>query len=143
VLFPGDVTIYIIKNVKINCLFTSSTGYFSSLEKGFKNIKKGIRNHRSFAFHSGPIKPVDNFKYISQMVSILRSIIYGSELWLCGDTKQSKEKEIYENYCRNVINEVRLASRSTADSNKPKHRNTSSNNQKWKNTSMKKNTKRR
>jgi hypothetical protein len=33
---------------------------------------------------------------------------------LCGDTNQIKEKEIYENYCRIVINEMRLVSRATA-----------------------------
>jgi hypothetical protein len=82
------------------------------------------------------------------MVLILRSIIYGSKLWLCGDTNQIKEKEIYENYCRIVINEVKLVSKATAVSNLsktggPKQRNASSNNQKWKNASTIKNTRRR
>jgi hypothetical protein len=148
VLCPGDVTTYFLGKVKINCLFTSSTAYFTSLEKGFKNIKKGIRSYRNFALQSGPIKPVDNFKYISRTVSILRSIINGSELWLCGDTDQIKEKEIYENYCRTVINEVRLVSRPTAVSNRPKaggpkQRNASSNNQVWKNSPTKKNRQKR
>jgi hypothetical protein len=82
------------------------------------------------------------------MVSILKSIFYDSELWPRGDTNQIKEKEIYENYCRIVINEVRIVSKATAVSNLPKtggpkQRNVSSNNQKWKNASTKKNTRRR
>jgi hypothetical protein len=122
---PGDVNTYFIKIVKTNCLFTSSTAYFSSLEKGFKNFKKDIRSYKNFTFQSGSIKPVDNFKYISQMVLILRYIIYDSELWLCENTNQLKEEKIYKNDCRNVINEVRLVSRQTTIRNdrKPKVRN--------------------
>jgi hypothetical protein len=148
VLCPGDVTTYFIKKVKINCLFTSTTAYFSSIERGFNNIRKGIRSYTNFAFQCGPIKPTDNFKFISRMVSVLRSIIHGSELWLCGDKNQKKEKEIYENYCKIVTTEMRVVSRATAFSNLPnaggsKERNAMSNNQKWKNASTKKNKRRR
>jgi hypothetical protein len=43
-----------------------------------------------------------------------------SELWLYGDTNQIKEKEIYENYCRTVINEVKFVSKPIAVKNRPK-----------------------
>jgi hypothetical protein len=142
-LYPGDVTSYLIKKERINCLFTSQTAYYTSLEKGFINIKKSIRSYRTFAFQSGPIKPTENFKFISRMLSILRSVIYSSELWLCGDTDQTKDKEVYENYCRNIINEARLAYRSTTNSNRPKvggpKQFNALNNQRWNNTPTKKN----
>jgi hypothetical protein len=78
------------------------------------------------------------------MLSILRSVIYSSELWLCGDTNQIKDKEIYENYCRNIFNEARLANQSTTNSNRPKAGgpkkfNALLNNQRWNNTPTKKN----
>jgi hypothetical protein len=71
----------------------------------------------------------------------MRSIINKSELWLCEDTDQTKEKEVYENHCGNVINEVRLASRLTTDSNKQKAIDQKQNNtnRKWKNAPPRKN----
>jgi hypothetical protein len=133
---------------RINCLFISPTAYYSSLEKGFTNIKKHIRSYKHFVFQSGPIKPADNFKHISRMVLIMRSIIYSSELWLCGDKDLTKETEVFDTYYRNIINEIKLASRQATVSNRPKavdlkQNNTPSNNQKRKNAPPRKNFQRR
>uniref|UniRef100_A0A2S2QR77 O-acetyl-ADP-ribose deacetylase n=1 Tax=Sipha flava TaxID=143950 RepID=A0A2S2QR77_9HEMI len=145
---PGDVTSYFMNKERINCLFISPTAYYSSLEKGFTNIKKHIRSYKHFVFQSGPIKPADNFKHISRMVLIMRSIIYSSELWLCGDKDLTKETEVFDTYYRNIINEIKLASRQATVSNRPKavdlkQNNTPSNNQKRKNAPSRKNFQRR
>jgi uncharacterized protein YfaT (DUF1175 family) len=81
-LKPGDITTYFIKKEKIICVFTNQTLYWISLEKAFINVKNGIKSYRCIAYHSGPINEADNFKHETQMVMILRLIIYGSELWL-------------------------------------------------------------
>jgi hypothetical protein len=133
---------------RINCLFISPTAYYSSLEKGFTNMKKYIRSYRHFVFQSGPIKSAENFKHISRMVLIMRSIIYSSELWLCGDKDLTKETEVYDTYCRNIINEIKLASRKATVSNRSKaedwkQNNIPSNNRKRKNAPPRKNFQRR
>lgn len=110
ILNPGDVTTYFIKNDRINCLFTSMSAYYGSLEKGFITINNYIKsNYRNFAVQSGPIKPIANCKHISWTVLILRSIIYGSQLWLCNDSDETNEKEVY--------NEIRISTKSTDRSN--------------------------
>ncbi|XP_025424426.1 uncharacterized protein LOC112693534 [Sipha flava] len=112
-LKPGDVTSYFIKKENIHCLFTSQSAYYSSLEKGFLTIKNYVRrSYRNFAIQSGPIKPTAYFKHISRIVLLLRSIIYGSELWLCGDSDQTNEKVVYEHYCKQVFEEIRLSTKS-------------------------------
>ena len=111
-LNPGDVTTYFIKNERINCLFISESAYYSSVEKGFITMRNYIRsNYRNYAIQSGPIKPSATFKHISRFVLVVRSVIYGSELWLCGDNDQTNEKHVYEQYCKKVFDEIRISTK--------------------------------
>lgn len=126
-------------------MFTSQTKYYSNLEKAFEKIKKTIKNkdYRYFALQSGPIGLGENFKHISWTVLILRSIINYSELWLCGDTDQSEEKVIYDQFCRSVLGYSRNYSSSfnsssqmiynkLNDGNSNNHNTSSTSNQNWK-----------
>jgi hypothetical protein len=99
---PGDMIPYVVNKEKIICVFTNQTEYYSNIENAFVKIKNSNKSYRYFAFQSGPIKPAENFKHISWVVLILRSIINNSELWLCGDTDQPEDKTLYDQYCRNI-----------------------------------------
>lgn len=58
------------------------------------------------AIQSGPIEPSDNFKQIAWTVLILRSVVIrSSELWLCGDVKQTIGM-VYDQYCKNVYSSM-------------------------------------
>lgn len=107
---PGDMIQYVVHNEKIICVFTSKTEYYSNIENAFVKIKNSSKSYRYFAFQSGPIKPAENFKHISWVVLILRSIINNSELWLCGDTDQSGDIVLYDQYCKNILNNSRYSS---------------------------------
>lgn len=86
---PGDIKIYKVDNEVIICIFTTQTAYYSSVEKGFKNLKLQTTNQYKFmALQSGPTELRDNFQHTLWIVLIWRSIFTNSELWLCGDPKQ-------------------------------------------------------
>ncbi|XP_022180610.1 uncharacterized protein LOC111040854 isoform X2 [Myzus persicae] len=101
-LDPGDIKRFDVKNEIIFCIFTTQSTYYGSLENGFKEINK-IKNYNYLAIESGPIDyPSDKFQHISWIVLIFRSVIHFSELWLCGNVKQSETHVFYDEYCRNV-----------------------------------------
>lgn len=110
---PGTIKRYIIENKKINCAFISQNAPYSSIEKAFKRINRLVKNDEFLAIQNGPIKLTKNWKHTSRMVLILRSIINNSELWLCGDTRQTKEKISYDDYCRTLYGKSRRSSSSS------------------------------
>lgn len=84
-------------------MFTTQTSYYSSLEKGFLEIKHQTNKHFKYmAIQSGPIGFNDNFQRILWTVLIWRSIINNSELWLCGDPEQ-KHGTVYDQYCKDLF----------------------------------------
>jgi hypothetical protein len=146
-LKPGDITTYFIKKEKIICVFTSQTSYWTSLEKAFINIKNVIKSYRCIAYQCGPINEADDCKHEKQMVMILRSIMYGSELWLCGNTQQTTDKEIFDYYYRNLTNNAKLSFRPIDNhrqkSGDPSSHNKQSNNKIWRRTLSKKHPQRK
>lgn len=139
---PGGIISYDINKEKIICVFTSQTSYYSCLEEAFIEIKKKVKGYRYFAFQSGQIKPAENFKHISWIVLILRSIINDSELWLTGDTDQSEVQVSYDQYSKTILGYTGSYSSNFNSSgqmyyNKPNDDssndfNRSTNNQNWK-----------
>lgn len=88
-------------------MFTTQSAYYSSIENGFKTIAHRIKRYNYLAIQSGSIDyPSDNFQHIYWIVLISRSVIYSSELWLCGDVKQTKYQVQYDEYCKNVQNSM-------------------------------------
>jgi len=84
-------------------MFITQNAYYTSLEIGFKHINQISKNYKYMAIQSGSIdEPSYNFEKISWTVLILRSVIYFSELWLCGDVKQTSDKVPYDQYCKNL-----------------------------------------
>jgi len=87
-------------------MFISQNAYYSSLENGFKSIDRKIKKYKYMAIQSGSLEPSDNFKQISWTVLILRSVVIrSSELWLCGDVKQTIGM-VYDQHCKNVYSSM-------------------------------------
>ncbi|XP_060866248.1 uncharacterized protein LOC132941983 [Metopolophium dirhodum] len=109
-LEPGNITCYTVNDEVIVCMFISQNAYYSSLENGFKSIDRKIKKYKYMAIQSGPIEPSDNFKQIAWTVLILRSVVIrSSELWLCGDAKQTIGM-VYDQYCKNVYSSMNYLS---------------------------------
>lgn len=108
---PGDITHYSVNNEDIFCGFIKQNDY-SSLEEAFKNILNfsSKKRYMYMAIQSGSIGSGDKFKYIAQMVLILRSISSFSELWLCGDSTQTTCKP-YDLYCRSIRDSINYSSK--------------------------------
>ncbi|XP_026812179.1 uncharacterized protein LOC113553188 isoform X2 [Rhopalosiphum maidis] len=98
---PGAITKYTVNNEEIICIFITQNALYSSLEDGFRSIDKALKYYKFLAIQSGPIEPTDNFKHISWIVLIVRSISHSCELWLCGDVSQTNVI-YYDQYCKNL-----------------------------------------
>ncbi|XP_060836859.1 uncharacterized protein LOC132919335 isoform X2 [Rhopalosiphum padi] len=98
---PGAITKYTVNNEEIICIFITQNALYSSLEDGFRSIDKAFKYYKFLAIQSGPIEPSDNFKHISWIVLIVRSISHSCELWLCGDVSQTNVI-YYDKYCKNL-----------------------------------------
>ncbi|XP_001946380.2 uncharacterized protein LOC100162846 isoform X2 [Acyrthosiphon pisum] len=105
-LEPGNITCYTVHDEVIVCMFISQNAYYSSLENGFKSIDRKIKKYKYIAIQSGPLEPSDNFKKIAWTVLILRSVVIrSSELWLCGDVKQTTGM-VYDQYCKHLYSSM-------------------------------------
>lgn len=109
-LNPGAISYYIIENKMITCAFISQAAYYGSIEKAFKRINCLLKRYKYLVIQSGPLKITKNYKHASWLVLILRSIINKSEVLLCGDTGQTKDNVVFDNYCKTLYGTSRRSS---------------------------------
>jgi len=84
-------------------MFITKNAYYSSLESGFKHINRTSKDYKYMAIQSGSIdESSNNIEHISWIVLIFRSVIYSSELWLCGDVKLRSDKVPYDQYYKDL-----------------------------------------